>query len=389
MSEAERQRDRERKEQYGQQLMAAMQAKQQGDAKYQAMQEVRLINLLTVVPHVLTTHTHTHTCGGEQVRVKLPAYKMKEEILGAVSSNQVVVISGETGCGKTTQVPQLILDEEVGSGRGGFCNIICTQPRRISAIAVAERVADERAEPIGRAVGWQIRLVRTYTAHTAMARDTDHLRGRCAGIEKERRHSAHVLYHGAASSASANRQDARRRVPHCSGRSARTRHQQVSLTHMAASSTHFLVALRLTPVCACACACAVPCVPSSDFLLIILRDLLAVRPDLKLVLMSATLNADLFSRYFGNAPTIEIPGFTHPVTEHYLEDIIEMTQYVLDPTSPYAKRDKNGGGRDKKAKGGRAGKKGNFGGGGAAGAWLLHLVSFRCVDVCVCRCVGV
>jgi len=127
---------------------------------------------------------------------------MKEEILGAVASNQVVVISGETGCGKTTQVPQLILDEEVGSGRGGFCNIICTQPRRISAIAVAERVADERAEPIGRAVGWQIRLVRTYTAHTAhtaMTRDTDHLRGRCTGIEKERRHSAHVLYHGSAS----------------------------------------------------------------------------------------------------------------------------------------------------------------------------------------------
>lgn len=128
-----------------------------------------------------------------------------------------------------------------------------------------------------------------------------------------------------------------------------------------------------------------PCVSSSDFLLIILRDLLAVRPDLKLVLMSATLNADLFSRYFGNAPTIEIPGFTHPVTEHYLEDIIEMTQYVLDPTSPYAKRDKNGG-RDKKAKGGRAGKKGNFGGGGSAGAWRCNhytcLIS-RVVD-CVC-----
>ena len=134
-----------------------------------------------------------------------------------------------------------------------------------------------------------------------------------------------------------------------------------------------------------------PCVSSSDFLLIILRDLLAVRPDLKLVLMSATLNADLFSRYFGNAPTIEIPGFTHPVTEHYLEDIIEMTQYVLDPTSPYAKRDKNGG-RDKKAKGGRAGKKGNFGGGGSAGAWPLHLVSCpELLTVCVvvlCVCHG-
>lgn len=283
MSEAERQRDRERKEQYGQQLMAAMQAKQRGDAKYQAMQEVR---------------------------VKLPAYKMKEEILGAVASNQVVVISGETGCGKTTQVPQLILDEEVGSGRGGFCNIICTQPRRISAIAVAERVADERAEPIGRAVGWQIRLESKKSADTRLMFCT-------TGLLLRRLQTDKMLD---------------------------------DVSHIVVDEVHERDI-------------------NSDFLLIILRDLLAVRPDLKLVLMSATLNADLFSRYFGNAPTIEIPGFTHPVTEHYLEDIIEMTQYVLDPTSPYAKRDKNGG-RDKKAKGGRAGKKGNFGGGGSAGGMI-------------------
>lgn len=64
----------------------------------------------------------------------------------------MVVISGETGCGKTTQLPQYILESEIESGRGAFCSIICTQPRRISALTVAERVATERGEPLGDSV---------------------------------------------------------------------------------------------------------------------------------------------------------------------------------------------------------------------------------------------
>ena len=57
---------------------------------------------------------------------------------------QVVVLSGETGCGKTTQVPQFVLDGLIDQGQGGRCNIVCTQPRRISAVGVADRVASER-----------------------------------------------------------------------------------------------------------------------------------------------------------------------------------------------------------------------------------------------------
>ncbi|KAI8028177.1 DExH-box ATP-dependent RNA helicase DExH3 [Camellia lanceoleosa] len=82
-------------------------------------------------------------------RRSLPAFKEKERLLQAIAQNQVVVISGETGCGKTTQLPQYILESEIESGRGSFCNIICTQPRRISAMAVAERVSTERGEPLG------------------------------------------------------------------------------------------------------------------------------------------------------------------------------------------------------------------------------------------------
>eukprot|EP01052_Picozoa_sp_SAG31_P015912 SAG31_NODE_1036_length_10221_cov_170.602326_10_plen_321_part_00 len=77
----------------------------------------------------------------------------------------------------------------------------------------------------------------------------------------------------------------------------------------------------------------------SDFLLIVLRDLLQQRPMLKLVLMSATLNAELFASYFGNCPTLHIEGFTHPVTEFYLEDCLEMTGHVVEPGSDYAKED--------------------------------------------------
>jgi len=65
---------------------------------------------------------------------------------------QVVVVSGETGCGKTTQLPQYILESETEAARGAVCNIICTQPRRISAMSVSERVAAERGEKLGESV---------------------------------------------------------------------------------------------------------------------------------------------------------------------------------------------------------------------------------------------
>lgn len=69
------------------------------------------------------------------------------------------LFNGFTGCGKTTQVAQFILDEAIMNENASVCNILCTQPRRISAISVAQRVAEERAEIVGRdSVGYQIRL---------------------------------------------------------------------------------------------------------------------------------------------------------------------------------------------------------------------------------------
>lgn len=67
---------------------------------------------------------------------------------------QVIVVSGETGCGKTTQLPQYILESEIEAVRGSVCSIICTQPRRISAMSVSERVAAERGEKLGESVSF-------------------------------------------------------------------------------------------------------------------------------------------------------------------------------------------------------------------------------------------
>lgn len=91
-------------------------------------------------------------------RTTLPAFNMRKQILDMIEANQVVLISGETGCGKTTQVSQFILDDFIEKKNGSLCKIICTQPRRISAIAVAERVAEERNEKLGDSVGYHIRL---------------------------------------------------------------------------------------------------------------------------------------------------------------------------------------------------------------------------------------
>ncbi|CAM6110806.1 unnamed protein product [Calypogeia fissa] len=201
-------------------------------------------------------------------REKLPAFKMKEQLLEAVARNQVLVVSGETGCGKTTQLPQFVLEEEIEAGRGADCNIICTQPRRISAISVAARVAAERGDSLGQSVGYQIRLESKRSTSTKLLFCTTGVLLRRLVQEPELTGVSHVM---------------------------------VDEIHERGMN--------------------------EDFLLIILRDLLPRRPDLRLVLMSATINAELFSKYFGDAPMMHIPGFTFPVTELFLEDVLELTKY--------------------------------------------------------------
>ncbi|KAK4309183.1 hypothetical protein Pmani_019168 [Petrolisthes manimaculis] len=205
-------------------------------------------------------------------RKKLPSYKMKDQIVNTARNNQVVVISGETGCGKTTQVAQFILEDEIARGRGSVCRIICTQPRRIAAISVAQRVADERGEKLGRSIGYQIRL------EAVLPRTEGSVLYCTTGIVLQWLQRDPLL-------------------------------QQVS--HLILDEIHERDML-------------------SDFLICISRDLLKVRPDMKLILMSATLNAEQFSEYFGGSPMLHIPGFTYPVIEYYLEDVLEITKFRFE-----------------------------------------------------------
>ncbi|PHZ15236.1 P-loop containing nucleoside triphosphate hydrolase protein [Rhizopus microsporus ATCC 52813] len=198
-----------------------------------------------------------------EVRSKLPAHQFKSNVIHAVLAHQVTIVSGETGCGKTTQVPQFIMDEEIMQGR--YCNMICTQPRKISAIGVAERVAAERCETIGKTVGYAIRGETKCSAETRLQFVT-------TGVLLRRLQSD----------------------PNLEG-----------VSHVMIDEVHERSV-------------------DSDFLLVLLRKVLQRRKDLKVVLMSATLNQALFSDYFGGAPVIEIPGFTHPVQDYFLEDILSM-----------------------------------------------------------------
>ncbi|CAL0318438.1 unnamed protein product [Lupinus luteus] len=205
-----------------------------------------------------------------EFRSSLPAYKEKEAILSAISENQVIIISGETGCGKTTQLPQFILESEIELVRGAFCNIICTQPRRISAISVSERVACERGEKLGESVGYKVRLEGMKGRDTCLLFCTTGILLRRLLADRNLKGVTHII---------------------------------VDEIHERGMN--------------------------EDFLFIVLKDLLPHRPELKLILMSATLDAELFSSYFSGAAIIKIPGFTYPVQTHFLENILEMSGYSL------------------------------------------------------------
>ena len=93
-----------------------------------------------------------------RARARLPAAARRDAFLAAVAADQVTVVSGETGCGKTTQCPQFVLERALAEGRASATHVVCTQPRRISAVSVAARVAHERGETVGETVGYRIRL---------------------------------------------------------------------------------------------------------------------------------------------------------------------------------------------------------------------------------------
>lgn len=215
-----------------------------------------------------------------EVRASLPAHAQRETIQKAIRNEQVIVVEGDTGCGKSTQVPQFIVEDWVSRGEGGAVNILMTQPRRISAIGVAERISAEMDCPCGDLAGFSIRLESKKSARTKVLVCTTGVVLRRLENDRSLRGVTHVV------------------VDECHERDLDT-----------------------------------------DFLLIVLRDLLPSRPNLRVVLMSATVNAQIFRDYFNGCRSISIPGRTFPVTSYFLEHALQHTNFVVEPNSEYSRRD--------------------------------------------------
>ncbi|KAJ1303899.1 hypothetical protein OPQ81_008311 [Rhizoctonia solani] len=226
-------------------------------------------------------------------RNELPIAAFRSQIIQSLQANQVIVLSGETGCGKSTQLPAYIMEDQLS--RGLPCRIYCTEPRRISAISLAQRVSRELGEPpnavgtLSSLIGYSVRLESNITRNTRLAFVTN-------GIAL--------------------------RMLESDGKGGTAFDE---ITHIIIDEVHERSI-------------------ESDFLLIVLKSMMQYRPDLKIVLMSATVDAEKVSAYFGGpnvCPVLMVPGRTFPVKVQYLEDAIEFTEWTIDEDSLYALRDKS------------------------------------------------
>ncbi|MBW1842103.1 MAG: ATP-dependent RNA helicase HrpA, partial [Deltaproteobacteria bacterium] len=208
----------------------------------------------------------------------LPITAKKKEIIDSISKNQVVIISGETGSGKTTQIPKFCL----AAGRGIDGKIGCTQPRRIAATTVSRRIAEEFGEELGRSVGYKIRFQDKTSQNEYIKIMTD-------GILLAETQNDPLL----------------------------SEYDTIIVDEAHERNLNV------------------------DFVLGILKTLFKQRKDLKLVITSATIDTEKFSKAFDNAPVIEVSGRMYPVETHYFpvdskidedgdQTHIEMTVRAVD-----------------------------------------------------------
>ncbi|XP_060842325.1 ATP-dependent RNA helicase DHX30-like [Rhopalosiphum padi] len=207
--------------------------------------------------------------------VQLPIDNYELDLLEMIENNRITIIKGEPGCGKSTRVPNFIMKKWSQERKGSECNIYVTQPRRISALTLANRVAEERSEELGNVVGFQVRLKQI------LPRKPGSIVFASSGILLQKlqadpglREFSHVIIDEA--------------------------HEQDINT---------------------------------EILLMLTKNALQLNDKLKLIIMSATLNAEHFQNYYGSsATTIEIPGFTHPVKTQFLSKQLAREWGIYDTT---------------------------------------------------------
>lgn len=191
-----------------------------------------------------------------KIRRELPVHAQRDEFLKIYQNNQIMVFVGETGSGKTTQIPQFVLFDEMPHLEN--TQVACTQPRRVAAMSVAQRVADEMDVKLGEEVGYSIRFDNKTSNKTILKYMTDGMLLREAMEDHDlTRYSCIILDEA---------------------------HERTLAT---------------------------------DILMGLLKQVIQRRPDLKIIVMSATLDAEKFQRYFNDAPLLAVPGRTYPVEIYY------------------------------------------------------------------------
>ena len=213
----------------------------------------------------------------------LPITAWREELLAAIGGNQVVIVAGETGSGKSTQIPKLCL--ELGRGTTGL--IGHTQPRRIAARSIAERIAEELGSPLGDLVGYTVRFADRVGEETLVKVMTDGIL--LAEIQRDR-----LL----------------------------RRYDTIIIDEAHERSLNI------------------------DFLLGYLKTILPRRPDLKIIVTSATIDTERFSEHFDGAPVVEVSGRTYPVEIRYrplgdpdVADVRDQPQAICDAILELPPRD--------------------------------------------------
>ena len=227
-------------------------------------------------------------------KAELPMNQYRAKVLDLVNKNVYSIIVGATGSGKSTQVPQILLEDAISKGKGASCNVVCTQPRRIAAVSVAKRVAVERAETLQNTVGYHVRFDPklpqlggsvTYCTTGILLQQLQH-------------HPDEVMD---------------------------------NVSHLVIDEVHE----RDIQI---------------DFLLILLKKTILRRQTLgksnpQVVLMSATMDTELFASYFKSnitgtgtidCPSLSVPGRTFPVKERYLEEILKDMDAASSPAEKNA-----------------------------------------------------